>query len=228
MPIVVEVPSPFDQTLPYFIPDPVLGRSDLIFRFVSESLDAQALGPVSEWRAGPGGPARSLIMNTAANKPVATQDGDRRVIRFDGVNDLMALASPPAMPTLTLYFVAKFSTVDAARHVISNLGGANIGIDGNKIRVAGSTGGVSSTLGVGAGEWIVFAVTHTGTTVSLSYKTETVSGAITGALASFGLGGTGGLYFGGDIHEILGYGSAHSESARTQQMDQLRDWYKAA
>lgn len=229
MAVVSKVPSPFDVTLPYFIPDPVLGLNDLIVRFVSESMPASSLGPISEWKSGPGGPNRRLYMTTSANYPSLVQHVTRRVVRFDGVDDLMTVETPPTMTTFTVYLVAKFSIVDANRHILLNMGGANIGIDGTKIRVAGSASNVYSTLDVIADQWVVIAVTFNGNTVSLTYKTETITSTITvGAMTLFTLGGTGGLYFGGDVHEAIAFDSVHTESTRIQYMNQLREWYTAA
>ncbi|CAN7154456.1 hypothetical protein LJR044_002511 [Microbacterium foliorum] len=228
MTVANKVPSPFDLTLPYFIPNPVLGTNDLILRFVSESLPARSLGPISEWPSY-GGPNRRLYMTTSANYPTLMQEGERRIVRFDGVDDLMTVDSPPTMTTCTVYLVAKFSTVDAARHVLLNMGGANIGIDGSKIRVSGSSSTMLSTLNVNAAEWIVIAVTFNGNDVTLTYKTETVSATITvGALSLFTLGGTGGLWFGGGVFEANAFDSVHNASTRTSYMNQLREWYNAA
>lgn len=228
MTAVSKIPSSFDPTLPYFIPDPVLGTSDLIARFVSESLPLRSLGPISEWLSY-GGPSRRLFMTTSANYPSLVQDGTRRVVRFDGVNDLMTVETPPIMTTCTIYLVAKFSIVDAARHIIMNMGGANIGIDGTKIRIAGSASNLLSTLDVTAGERIVIAVTFNGNAVSLTYKGVTVSATITvGELNLFTLGGTGGLFFGGDLSDVLAFDSVHSEALRLVQMNQLRARYNAA
>ncbi|KIP93371.1 hypothetical protein RU09_06040 [Microbacterium sp. MEJ108Y] len=232
MGIISDIPSDFDLTLPYDTLEPVLGTNDLILRFVSESLPASSLGPISEWRSGPSGPNRRLFMTTSANYPSLVQHVTRRVVRFDGINDLLTLESPPTMTTCTLYMCGRFSTVDANRHIIANLGGANIGIDGNKLRVAGSgSSGVLSTTNVNADEWIVFAVTFNGTSVTLSYKSDSITNAavtLGGDLNLFTLGGTGGLFFGGDIHEALMFDSVHGDSARAQQMQQLREWYIAA
>lgn len=228
MTVANKVPSPFDLTLPYFVPDPVLGVNDLVLRFASESLPARSLGPISEWLSYRG-PNRRLYMTTSANYPTLAQEGERRVVRFDGVNDQLTVESPPILTTCTLYFVSKFSTVDAGRHILANLGGANIGIDGNKIRVAGSGSSVLSTLNVNAGEWFALAVAFNGNEVSLTYKGQTITQTITvGELNLFTLGGTGGLYFGGSVFEANVFDSVHDVTTRVQYMNQLREWFNAA
>lgn len=228
MTVVNKIPSPHDPTLQYFIPNPVLGVNDLVARFVSEALPSRSLGPINEWLSY-GGPNRRLFMTTSANYPSLVQHVTRRVVRFDGVNDQLTVESPPILTTCTIYLVAKFAIVDAARHILLNMGGANIGIDGTKIRVAGSGSSVLSTLNVNADEWVVIAVAFNGNTVSLSYKGDAITSTITvGELNLFTLGGTGGLFFGGDIHEAIVFDSVHDATTRAQQMNHLREWYTAA